>query len=220
MEKYFDKIKKSPVFAGLSDEEIRAFLTCSNSKTDSVKKGGFIFREGDGISRFGLLLGGEALIIHEDFWGNRNIISRVVPPQLFAETFAFSSGKTLSVSVVAESDCTFMLFDVEKMMFPCASVCAHHGKIIRNLLSDMANKNIRMNEKLLHMAKRSTREKLLSYLSSVSEAKGKNEFDIPFSRQQLADYLSVDRSAMSAELSKMKNEGIIDCEKNHFVIKT
>ena len=112
-----------------------------------------------------------------------------------------------------------MFLNVRRVMDVCPSACAHHSRIIRNLLSELAEKNLRFNEKLTHMGQRTTRAKIMSYLSAEAQRLGKYEFDIPFSRQQLADYLAVERSGLSLELGKMRGEGIIDFRKSHFILK-
>ena len=150
--------------------------------------------------------------------GNRNIISKVLPAQIFAESFACTPGSHLYVSIVAEEPCKILLLNLKRVLHTCSSSCVFHHIIIRNLLSEIAKKNIQLNEKLIHMAQRTTREKLLSYLSAERNRHNSTVFDIPYNRQQLADYLSVDRSAMSNELCKMRDEGLIEFNKNHFIL--
>ena len=136
--------------------------------------------------------------------------------QLFAEAFACSPGAVLNIAVAAEAPCTVLFLNVRRILTMCPTTCAHHSRMIRNLLSDLAGKNLRFTEKLTHMGQRTTREKLLSYLSAEAQRCGDAEFDIPYSRQQLADYLSVERSGLSAELCRMRDEGILAFHKNHF----
>lgn len=216
MEKYFEAIKKCPIFADISSEEITAMLNCLQGKKESYEKGSCILKIGDKLKAVGLLLSGKGMIVQEDFWGNRNILSEILPGQIFGEAFACSPGSVLNVSVFAEKESEVLWLSVGRILTTCPTACPHHSRMIRNLLSDLAEKNLRLNEKLTHMGQRKTREKLMSYLSSQAQKSGKSQFEIPFNRQQLADYLSVERSAMSAELSKLKSEGIIDFNKNRF----
>lgn len=211
-------IKAAPIFSGISEQEIRSILKCLEANIKTYHKGEHILRSGDSIESAGLLLSGSAFIVQEDFWGNRNIMSHILPGQLFAETFACSPGAVLNVSVVTEQPCTVMFLNVRRIMTVCPAVCAHHSRVIRNLLSDLAGKNLRFNEKITHMSQRTTREKLRSYLSAEAQRSNSPEFDITFTRQQLADYLSVDRSGLSVELGKMRDEGILSFCKNHFVL--
>lgn len=176
-------------------------------------------RVGNTADSIGLLLEGSALIIQEDIWGNRNILSKAGPGQTFAAAYACAPGSVLNVSVVAETPVTAMFLNVGRVLNVCPSACSHHSRIIRNLLGELAEKNLRFSEKLTHMGQRTTRAKLMSYFSAEAQRLGKYEFDIPFSRQQLADYLAVERSGLSLELGKMKNDGILDFHKNHFVLK-
>lgn len=209
-------LKKSLLFTGVGKDEIGPVLTCLGAKTGAFAKDEYILRNGSRSDSLGLLLSGSALVIQEDFWGNRNLMGRVWPGQIFAEAFACSPGAELSVGVVAGEACEVMWLDVGRLMTTCPSACTHHAKMIRNLLAELARKNLRLNEKLTHMGKRTTREKLLSYLSSQAQKHGCSEFDIPFTRQQLADYLSVDRSAMSSELGRLRGDGMLTFTKNHF----
>ena len=209
-------IKNAQLFDGISDAEIQEVLDCLDSKTQSYKKDEYILKIGDSVSSIGLMLKGNALIVKEDFWGNRNIVSDIKEGQTFAETFACVINAEMSVNVIAQTDCTVLFLNIERVLTACSSACIHHSKIIRNLLLDISSKNIMINEKLTHMGQRTTRAKLLSYLSWQAQKQGGSEFDIPFSRQQLADYLSVDRSGLSSELCKMRDEGLLLFNKNHF----
>lgn len=219
MKKFFKIIKNAAVFSGVTDNEIEAMLDCLGAKEETFAKSQYILREGDAPDLLGLVLSGSALIIQEDFWGNRNIIGKVQPSGLFAEEFACSPGATMNIAVVAEEDCKVLWLGASRILTTCPSACSHHSRMIRNLLSELAAKNLKLNEKLTHIGQRTTREKVLSYLSAEAQKHNGREFDITFNRQQLADYLSVERSALSAELSKLRNEGMIEFDKNHFVLK-
>lgn len=216
MNNYLDVIRKCPIFSNISPQETEAMLGCLQGKTERFEKGSCILKIGDTLDSVGLLLSGKGMIVQEDFWGNRNILSEILPGQVFGEAFACSPGSSLNVSVFAEKECAVLWLNVGRILTTCPTACEHHSRMIRNLLSDLAEKNLRLNEKLTHMGQRKTREKLMSYLSSQAQKSGKPEFEIPFNRQQLADYLSVERSAMSLELSRLKADGIIDFDKNKF----
>lgn len=216
MEKYLETIKLCRLFQGIDEKETESMLVCLNGRTKSYEKGCAILKAGDSLDSVGLLLSGAATIAHEDFWGNRNIIAAISEGQVFGEAFACSPGSVLNVTVTAEKSCRVLWLRVSRILTACPSACSCHSRVIRNLLSELAGKNLRLNEKLSHMGQRKTREKLMSYLSSCAQKSGKSEFEIQFNRQQLADYLSVERSAMCAELSRLKNEGVIDFNKNFF----
>ena len=220
MKEFFPVLHTAALFSGISDEELAAMLSCLGARIDAFPKGSRLLRAGDAVDEVGLVLAGSALIVQEDIWGNRNILSTSGPGQTFAEVFACAPGALLNVSVEAESAVTVMFLHIKRVLSMCPSACSHHNRIILNLLSELAEKNLRLNEKLTHMGQRTTRAKLLSYFSAESQLQDSYEFDIPFSRQQLADYLGVERSGLSMELGKMRNEGLLDFHKSHFLLKT
>lgn len=219
MKDFLPVIRSSQLFSGISEDELTAMLVCLKAEKKDFPKEAFVLRAGDTADSIGLVLAGTVLIIQEDIWGNRNILSKAGPGQTFAAAYACAPGAVLNVSVTAETPVTAMFLNVRRVMDVCPSACAHHSRIIRNLLSELAEKNLRFNEKLTHMGQRTTRAKIMSYLSAEAQRLGKYEFDIPFSRQQLADYLAVERSGLSLELGKMRGEGIIDFRKSHFILK-
>lgn len=219
MKKFFPIIKSSSLFSGISDDELAAMLSCLDTHEEQFPKGTFLMRVGDTAESIGFILAGSVLIEQEDFWGNRNIISKAMQGQTFGAAYACAPGSILNVSVIAETPVTVMFLNVKKILAVCPSACAHHNRIIRNLLGELAEKNLRFSEKLTHMGQRTTRAKLMSFFSAEAQRLGTYEFDIPFSRQQLADYLAVDRSGLSLELGKMRDEGLLNFHKNHFTLR-
>lgn len=194
-------------------------LSCLETREERFPKDTFLLRAGDTAESIGLVLSGSVLVVQEDIWGNRNILSKAGPGQTFAAAYACAPGSVLNVSVLAETPVTAMFLNVKRVLNVCPSACAHHSRIIRNLLGELAEKNLRFGEKLTHMGQRTTRAKLMSYFSAEAQRLGTYEFDIPFSRQQLADYLAVERSGLSLELGKMRSEGLLDFHKSHFILK-
>ena len=219
MKVFLPVIRSSQLFSGTSEEELTAMLSCLKAEKKDFPKEAFVLRAGDAADSIGLVLSGNILVIQEDIWGNRNILSKAGAGQTFAAAYACAPGSVLNVSVMTETPVTAMFLNVRRILTVCPSACSHHSRIIRNLLSEMAEKNLRLSEKLTHMGQRSTRAKLMSYLSSEAQRLGKYEFDIPFSRQQLADYLAVERSGLSLEVGKMRSEGLLDFHKSHFILK-
>ena len=219
MKEFLSVIRSSQLFSGVSEDELTAILSCLKAESRDFPKDAFLLRAGDTAESIGLVLSGSVLVIQEDIWGNRNILSKAGPGQTFAAAFACAPGSRLNVSVVAEAPVTAIFLNVKRILTVCPSACAHHSRIIRNLLGELAGKNLRFSEKLTHMGQRTTRAKLMSYFSAEAQRLGRYEFDIPFSRQQLADYLGVERSGLSLELGKMRSEGLLDFQKNHFVLK-
>lgn len=220
MEQYMFILRNSPLFQGMTEEEISSVLHCVNASILHRKKGEYIFRVGDSTESMGLVLRGAMLSLQEDLWGHRNIIHRIGVGEYFAEPFAATTGSVLNMSVVADEDSEIMLLNMGRLLKTCPNACEYHNRLVQNLVSVMARRVMNLNEKITHMAKRSTREKLLSYLSAESMRQGKFSFTIPYDRQQLADYLSVERAAMSVELSKLQKEGYLKTKRNHFELIT
>ena len=216
MKEMLSVLRTSGIFSGISEEETEKMLHCLEVRPETFQKDEYILRAGDRVEAFGLVITGKVLIIQEDFWGNRNILAAVGAGHCFAETFACSPGAVLNVSVMAQTNVQVLFLNVKRILTTCPSTCSHHSRMIRNLLSELAEKNLRLNEKITHLGQRSRRAKILSYLSAEAQRHSSAEFDIAFSRQQLADYLSVDRSGLSMELSRMQEEGLLEYRKNHF----
>ena len=210
------EISKNPLFKGIEYDELEKLLVCLKAHTKVFTKHEFILRRGTHVTQIALLVRGSALIIKDDYWGNRTIIKEVLRGELFGEAYACVPNVELEVSVLAKDDCEILFLDTLHMLQVCCNACHYHQRLIQNLLTIASMKNIMLTQKIEHITKRSIREKILSYLSSQSLERGSRRIDIPFDRQQLADYLSVDRSALSAELSKMRKEGILEYQKNHF----
>ena len=219
MKDFLPVLRSSPLFSGISAEEASAMLSCLQAEKKDFPKEAFLLHTGDTAESIGLILSGSILVIQEDIWGNRNILSKAGPGQTFAAAYACAPGSVLNVNVFAETPVTALFLNVKRILNVCPSACTHHSRIIRNLLGDLAEKNLRFSEKLTHMSQRTTRDKLMSYLSAEAQRLGTYEFDIPFSRQQLADYLGVERSGLSLELGKMRSEELLDFHKNHFALK-
>ena len=216
MQKYLPILRSCPFFNGMRDDEILSILHCVQASTTTRPRGSYILRAGDTTEVMGLVLSGSVLILQEDLWGHRNILSKCTAGDFFGEPYAATSGTVLNVNAVAEDDCTLLFLNVKRLLTSCPTACDHHQKLIRNLVSVLANRLLVFNDKITHVSKRSTREKLLSYLSSESVRQASLSFDISFDRQQLADYLCVDRAAMSVELSKLQKEGILKTNRRHF----
>lgn len=193
-----------PLFQGVSD--LPGLLERTGARERRYEKGELLLRRGEQAERLGLVLEGDVHIVREDFWGSRSIVGLAGPGDVFAESYHLS-GQPLEVSALAASPVRVLLLDVRR---------AGEPRLLENLLTLLAAKNLMLTEKMRHMARRTTREKLLSYLSVQALRVGGPDFTIPLDRQQLADYLAVDRSAMSAELGKLRREGVLEFRKNRF----
>lgn len=219
MKKYLKLLKNTKLFEGITEAEIETVLGCLSASVMSYKKGDIVFHRGERITSVALLLEGGIHIQKEDYWGNLSILNEISEGDIFGEVYACLGNDKILNHAVAVKPSVVLFLDVGRILTLCPSACRFHGRLVRNLLSVLALKNKMLTQKLEHMSQRTTREKLLSYLSEQSLRTGSSSFTIPFNRQQLADFLSVDRSAMSNELSKMRDEGILLFEKNHFVLK-
>lgn len=216
MKQYLSVLRGCSFFSGISDEEILSILHCVRAFPVKKKKDAYIFRAGDPTEVMGLVLSGSALVIQEDVWGHRNIMSQCHVGDFFGEPYAATPGVPLNISVTAQEDCEILMLEIRRLLSPCASACGCHQRLIRNLVAVLANKILIFNDKITHISKRTTREKVLSYLSREAQRHGSLSFDIPYDRQQLADYLCVERAAMSVTISKLQKEGVLKTNRKHF----
>ena len=218
MKKYLEILKKCPLFDRVEEESLLRMLNCLGGKVVSFDKKYTVFAEGSRAKYIGILLSGALQIVQLDYYGNRNILSAITPGEVFAEAFACAEIESLPVTVVADEPSEVMLIESSHILHTCSNNCGFHQQLIYNLMKDLAAKTIMFHERIDVTSKRTTREKLLAYLNNQSRRAGGGEFDIPFDRQELADYLEVDRSGLSVEIGKLRREGVIECRKNHFVM--
>lgn len=219
MEKYVPVLKRAKLFSGMGDDEILSMLDCLNATIRQYGKGEYAFRQGEFIHDLMILGSGRLYIQKEDYWGNLNILNEIRPGEMFGEAYIVPNSGTLMNDVIAAEESTVLFFDMERILTVCPSACPFHTRLVKNMFYTISDKNKSLVQKLSYMSQRSTREKLLSYLSDEAKRQNSSSFSIPFNRQQLADFLSVDRSAMSNELCKLRNEGILDFHKNEFTLR-
>ncbi len=206
----------TPLFRGILAEDISTMLACLDARRRTFDQGEFVLREGDQVRAIGLVLEGSVRIERTDAWGTRSIMARASFGETFAEAYACIPGATLGVDVVAAEPCCVLFMDTRRVLRTCPSSCSFHSRLIENLLGALASKNLKLSRKIVDITPRTIRERVLSYLSAQSRQAGSRSFTIPFDRQQLADYLCVERSALCHELAKMRREGIIDYHKASF----
>lgn len=211
-------LNKVHLFNGIQEKDMAAMLKCLNARKSDYKKQDIILLEGEPAPYVGIVLSGKIQIIKEDFRGNRNILADIEPGNLFAEAYSCVQTNNLPITVISITESEILWIDYKKIIFTCSSACRFHTKLIENMLMILSSKNILLSQKIEHISKRTTREKLLAYLSDQAAKYKSNEFDIPFNRQELADYLCVDRSAMSNELCKLQKDGILRFNLNHFLL--
>lgn len=218
MKEYVSVLTTTRLFAGISGEEVVGMLDCLSAKTRAYKKDEYIFRQGDKVNFIPILVKGKIHIRRDDFWGNRSIVNIIEAGEMFGEAYVPPESGAILNDVVALEDCAVIFFDLQKILTACPSACRFHKTLIQNLFFVISEKNRKLIQKLGHMSKRSTREKLVSYLSEEAKKQNSSSITIPFNRQQLADFLSVDRSAMSNELCKMRDDGLLVFQKNKFTL--
>ena len=216
MKKYQDILQLCPLFDGIRHEDLSAMMGCIGGKMLSVPKGKAVWREGDPATHVGMVLEGAVRLEREDYYGNRSIVARRGIGELFCESYACAAVATLPISVVADEDCNVLIMDCRRITVSCSNACSFHNRIIFNLLRLVAEANLVYDQKIQITSRRSTREKLMAYLLSEAKLSGSAEFSIPYDRQELADYLEVERSGLSAEISKLRKEGVLESEKNRF----
>ncbi len=211
--------KHIALFDGISEAELDGMLHCLGAVSKGFKKGSFILMAGDPLTHVGIVLSGQATVFKTDLLGNRIVLGALTPPHLFAETFVCAGVSTSPVTVEAATDVTVLLLSFERILHTCTSCCSHHSILIHNMLRIVAQKNMALSEKLDHMARKTTRQKIASYLLDQATRSGSRRFEIALDRQALADYLSVNRSALSRELSRISEEGAVDYQRNSFYIR-
>ena len=214
---YFKTLSGSELFCGIGNDELEAMLPCLMVREKDYKAGEYIFKSRDKAENIGLVCRGSVHITDEDFWGNRTIVTRVGAHELFSVSYALTQ-TAAGFSAVAAEDSTVILLNAPRAGKLCPKACSGHKKMISNLLNVVSQDNLKLSNKIEHISKRTTRNKLLSYLSEQAHSSKSDSFEIPFNRQQLADYLAVDRSAMSNELSKMQREGMVRFKGSRFTL--
>lgn len=216
MKKYFEILRKCCLFDHIADDDLSTVLGCLGARVARYGKRETVVAEGQPARDIGILLSGGAQIEQVDYFGNRSILSTVEPGELFLESFACAGVAAVPVQILANAESDIMFIDCMRVMQSCCRACAFHQQMIYNLMKDVASKNIHFHQKIEITSKRSTREKLMAYLLWQAKRQNSNCFEIPYGRQELADYLEVDRSGLSAEISKLRREGVLRSERSWF----
>ncbi len=218
MKQYLETLRRTQLFSGISEDEIATMLNCLQAKLQVYQKGEFVFKQGEHMDKISVLVRGKLLIQQDDFWGNRSIVNIIREGEMFGEAYVAPESGPLLNDVIAKEDSVIIFFDVQRILTVCPSACKFHSLAVQNLFFAISEKNRKLVQKIGHMSNRTTRAKLLSYLSEESLRQNNRHFFLPFNRQQLADFLCVDRSAMSNELCKMRDEKLLMFHKNEFTL--
>lgn len=214
----YEIIKKNELFKGIEDRDLKSILSCLSAKVSVYEKGEYVYMDGQSIHHIGILLKGQVVVLKEDENGNMNILSKISKGEMFGEALACAEMEISSVSVQAVEASEILLIDYKKIIRTCSSACIFHTKLIENMLKILAQKTIILNQKIEIISKRTIREKIMAFLTLQKSLANSNVFTIPYNREQLSNYLYVDRSALSRELGKMRDEGLIKFKKNRFEI--
>lgn len=212
-------LSNTQLFYGLKEDEITSLLGCLNAEKRSYKKGEVILSEGSTTENSGIVLSGMVMISCCDIWGNTSILGNAAPGSIFAEVYACIPGQPLLVTVSAAEDTSILFMNVGRILTTCSNACPFHARLAQNLLTVCAHKNLQLSQRIQHTSSKSVRGRLMSYFSECAKHFGSNSFLVPYNRQQLADYLNVDRSALCNELSKMQKDGMIEYTRNHILLK-
>ncbi len=216
MKKYLEILKKCALFQNIEEEKLLTMLTCLGAQVISFDKKYTVLTEGKPAKYIGIVLTGSVQIIQIDYFGNRSILSNILPSEVFNEAFACAEVESVPVTVIANEPSEIMLINSDHILHTCSNNCGFHQQLIFNLMKDLAQKTIQFHQRIEITSKRTTREKLMAYLLSEAQRHNSADFDIPFDRQELADYLEVDRSGLSAEIGKLQKEGILESHRKHF----
>ena len=218
MKKFLSVLQKCGLFAGIAEEQLLTMLSCLGATVRGYEKNQAVWTEGDAADQIGVILTGAVQIVRVDYYGNRSILTELHPSQMFGESFACADVPAVPVDVVATEVSEVLFIDAKRILHMCSSACGFHNQLIYNLMKLVATKNLIFHQKLEIISKRTTREKLMTYLAIQAKQQGSNSFTVLFDRQELADYLEVDRSGLSAEISKLRKEEVLECKKNRFTL--
>ena len=216
MKKYIDLLCDTSLFQNIDKLDMESMLKCLNPYGKFYKKGNYITHTGDSINSIGVVLKGNVQMLKEDVWGNTAILAIIAEKDIFGETFVCSRSYNSTVSFRATADCEVLFLSFAKILHSCTNACEFHHRLIDNMVTLIALKNMQLMEKLEIISKKTLREKILIYLSRQAQQSSQMRFTVPMGRMELADYLGADRSALSRELSRMKEEGLIDYNKSTF----
>ena len=217
MHEFINEIR-TPLFDHIAPDERTAMLGCIGYHIENFKGGEVVHFEAENIRHIGILLSGTVDMVKEDIWGSRTLLLRVRKNEMFGETFACGEDNSSLVTFSVSEDAKILFLPFDRVMHSCTMACRFHHQLIENMVHIIAKKNRDLMRKVEVVSRRTIREKLLAYLSLQAQEQGNRYIEIPFGRLELAEYLCVDRSALTRELAKMKDEGLIDYDKNCFRI--
>ena len=218
MKKFQKILEECSLFSEIRWEDLEKMLACMLAEVKTFGRGQDVWVEGAPAGQIGVVLQGAVQVYRLDFLGNRSLIFRLGQGEVFGEAFACAEVEAVPVAVSAEENAEILFLRASCVLHPCERHCGHHDRLIYNLMRDLAEEALWFHERVEITSKRTTRNKLLAYLAHMRRETGSSTFSVPFDRQELADFLEVDRSGLSAEIGKLRRAGVIRCEKNRFTL--
>lgn len=213
-------LQNTALFRGIEESDREAIVSCLTNGVRECEKNEVILLAGDPVEWIGVVLKGRVQVVKEDLFGNRSIVTELSAGDIFGESLACAQVRQSPVSVIASTDCKVMRLSAERLLTPCPAMCGHHSTLLRNMMQLLAEKNVYLNRKMEILSQKTTREKMMAYLGEQAQRQGTYSPVIPFSREELADFLCVNRSALSKELGRMQKENIIRFHRNQFILST
>lgn len=220
MEKYLELYRQNPLFEGVDEAALVPLLNCLRARKRVFVRGEVLFAADEPARMVGIVASGRVQTVYEDVLGRRGVISYFEPGQLVCDAFSCTRDQMPTVDITAQTDCSVLLMDTEAVLHTCSKSCTQHLLVIENLVHILAEKYVGLSRKVLHLSARTTRDKLLSYFLERSKLAGGALFSVPYSQQELADYLFIDRSGLSTELNKLKKEGVLCGENGMYTLNT
>lgn len=208
-----------PLFRNIAEPDLRSMLRCLRGHEKQFKKGEILIMDEDHVQYVGVVLSGCVHMLKEDIWGHQTLFAYINPGQLMGEIFAVQREKNAYVSFVAATDARVLFISAENIIHDCPNRCAFHGQLVTNFFDQLGQKGVSLMEKIEVSSRPSLREKILAYLSMQAQKQGSRCVTLPLNRTELAGFLGANRSAMTRELSAMRREGLIDYERNTFLLK-
>ncbi len=218
MEHQIENYMKNPLFENITADHLQAMLNCLHSYTKTYKKGEVIIMEEDSIRYIGIVLAGTVHMMKEDIWGRQTMLTYISENEVFGETFAVQKNPDSSVLFIAASDTSILFVAAWNIIHCCPSQCAFHEQLTRNMFNLIGQRSIRLMERIEISSKPSLREKVLAYLSMQAQKQDSRYITLPLGRAQLASYIGANRSALTRELTSMREDGLIDYDRNTFRI--
>lgn len=216
MKSSYESIQNCDLFSGIGEADLSKLVSCLGGRVQTYSAGEFLILAGKSVPKLGVLASGSAQIIRENFSGGSMIVGTVETGDLFAETYACAGRETMPVSVLARESCEVLFLDVSRIVRPCGNACPFHAQLVANLLKILSEKNMTLNRKMSYLSHKTIRGRLEAYFYDRMEQSGSRDFTVPLRRGELAEYLGADRSALSRELSRMKEEGLLDFSGRNF----